>query len=663
MPVSLRHPLRIAWLTLAAALLTVPVTAGPLTSDDLNVIADRISDPKPGQGKLQIAPGDTLLIERTLTLKVGKIRGKASDYEGLVTGIIAPKGVTVHPRLDSFRIDKSGPKPKVHVVYAIHVDPGQSAGGRVRCTLAIVERKGLANLVLKEKVTHWVKTREARPSQRDLLADFHGYRIFAAKAQAKRKKLAKAGLRLSLKDNGPMPPLNRAAAKTAAYAARYDQDRRRMWIAHRHLIAAATNRDKKIAASARTYLKNLDTPTNKLTGLPAVSLVDKATPAQPPKSTEVETLEPIASREVGGTGNAPDDALAPVSSYAPNSRDARDNPKPGPDPSRLQPTQPEKGPEPEKKPKPAVKPEASEEFYSEQSEDDLLGEFGVRKYKKIPGYTRGLVLDDGKIAHAAAFRMSWANKVQVRETASSAAMFFEGQIALSRSFGLELTIPTEYLNLDVDRARNVFAMGNPLVAAKWRVYLADVLGRRPALTIRARAGLPFAPLHTVPPTSLGVEDFTREAYFADTYAFFLEKADIGLGASVAWQWNILRLGAQFYTDYFIPVSDAQDRTAFFTINWGASVGALPFGDLVGFFAEARAVSLLAGPGRTEFFTYLGVRGHVWEYFEPAIWLNVPLGSVRNANTFQVGGELRFSYDVFDIVDSGGSDRLDTPLLD
>ncbi len=648
------------WFPLATILLTLPAVAAPLSPQELKVVADRIAASKPSKAKLLIAPGDTRLIERTLTLKKGRLRGKASDYEGLVTGIIAPKGVTVHPRLDSFRIDNSGPEAKVHVVYAIHVDPGQTGGGRVRCTLALVERKGLANLVIKEQVTHWVKSAKARPSQRDLLADFHGYRIFAKKAQAKRRKLAKAGLRLSLKDNGPMPPLNRAAGRTAAYAYRYEQDRRRMWIAHRHLVSAASHRDKTTADAARIYLQNLDKPASKLTGLPAVSLVTKTAPK--PAPAEVETLEPVASRAVGGTVSAPDDALAPVSSYAPNSRDERNDPPPGPRKSRLEPTQPDKAPEPEKPPEKKPTPQGTAEYFSEQ-DDDILAEGGLRRYKKIPGYARGLVLDDSAIGHGAAFRISWANQVKVRETASSAAMFFEGQIALTRSVGLELTIPTEYLNLDVDRARSVYAMGNPLLAAKWRIYLAEVLGRRPALTIRARAALPIAPLHTVPPTSLGVEDFTREAYFADTYAFFLEKADFGLGASAAWQWDILRLGAQFYADYFVPVSDAQDRTSFFTVSWGASVGALPFGDLVGFYAEARAVSLLAGPGRTEFFTYLGVRGHFMKYLEPALWLTLPLGSVRNANTFQVGAELRFSYDVFDIVDPGKSNRLDLPLME
>ena len=76
----------------------------------------------------------------------------------------------------------------------------------------------------------------------------------------------------------------------------------------------------------------------------------------------------------------------------------------------------------------------------------------------------------------------------------------------------------------------------------------------------------------------------------------------------------------------------------------------------------RATSLLAGPGRTEFFTYFGARARFFEHLEPALWIAFPLGSVRNANTFQIGAEIRFSYDLYDVLNPSGGDRRDAPLL-
>lgn len=643
-----------------------PALGEPLNPDELRVVEQRVSAQLPSAAKLEIPEGDTVLLEHTMVLKAGQLRGKEADYEGLVTGIVSPEGVVVHPRLDSFRLDTRGPSPKVHVVYAMHVDPGTRNGGRVQLTLSLIERRGLANLVAKERITHWVNITDKQPTQRDLLADFRGYRLYGATAQTERRALANRRLQVSLKDNGRMPALNRANDKTALAAYHYDQVRRRMWIAHRHLVSASRSPNRDLANAARTYLAQLDTPEAQLKGLPATTLIEVA--AAPPRPAEVETLQPVSSEAAPRAGATPGDALAPVASYDPNAeRDSGGNlpASRSPQPETPPPSPVTQGPTPAAPPPSRTAspgPESSGEVVTEQS-DDILTSNGARRYVRIPSYTRGLVLDDGNIAHGAAFRMAWAQSVKVRETAVASAFFFEGQVAFTRAFGLELTVPTEYVNVDVDRARAVYTLGNPLVAAKWRLQLPKVMDRRPALTLRARVAIPLAPLHSIPPTNLGVEDFSREAHFADTYAFFLEKTDIGLGASLTWQWKILRFGAQLYTDYFIPVSDAVDRTDFAALSWGASVGALPFGDIVGFFAEARAVSLFAGPGRTEFFTYLGARGRLLDMFEPALWITLPLGSVRNANTFQIGAELRFSYDVYDVVDPGGrTDRLNDSMM-
>ena len=668
---SIAQPKGPAWLVLAALFVATPALGVPLTPQEQRAIEQRIAPERPSKPKLSLTEGDTVFFKHTIVLKAGRLRGSVADYEGLVTGIVSPSGVVVHPRLDSFQLDTRGAQHKVHVVYAMHVTPGTSNGGRVQMTLSVVERKGLANVIAKQRMTHWVSVQQKVPSQRDLRADFEGYRRFAVSARADRKTLARRGVKVSFKDNGRMPALNRAGAKTALRAYRFDQVRRRMWAAQRHLVTATRSPNRDIAKSAKIYLANLDTPTAQLKGLPSVSLVETAPPPPPPKATPgpVETLEPVSSQAASGStsGGSPD-ALAPVASYDPNSEQREPTsslppsrtPRPDPPPSAAA-----EAPPPAPNPTGNASEPDPDGVVSERS-DDILSSNGVRRYIRIPSYNRGLVLDDVNIAHGAAFRTAWAHNVKVRENAIASAFFFEAQAAITRSVGIELTVPVEYVNVDQDRARSVFAMGNPLIAGKWRLYLPEVKGRQPALTLRTRFGLPISPLHPIKPTSLGLpaaEDFSREAHFADTYAFFLEKANVGLGASMAWRWNILRLGAQLYTDYFIPLGSAEDQTDFMTLNWGASVGAFPWGDIVGFFAEARAVSLFAGPGRTEFFTYLGARGRLAKMFEPALWITLPLGSVRNANTFQIGAELRFSYDVYDVVDPGGESRRDVPMFE
>src|SRR5262249_36008589 len=159
----------------------------------------------------------------------------------------------------------------------------------------------------------------------------------------------------------------------------------------------------------------------------------------------------------------------------------------------------------------------------------------------------------------------------------------------------------------------------------------EILGRRPVVTTRARWGIPIAPLSTIPPTTLSAEEFSFPAHFVDTYAFLLEKTDLGLGASAAWQFDMFYVGAQLYGDYFFPVSDALDRASFPTLAWGLSAGVLPAGDLIGIYAEARSTSMFSGPGRTEVFSYLGARFHFLDHVETAVWGALPIGSVANVS--------------------------------
>jgi len=191
----------------------------------------RLKAIRPSQKKLSIAPGDTAFLEATVAVAAQRLRGDSSAYEGLVQGIVAPKGVVVHRRVHEFEFLPDGNRVQVRLVYAIHVEPGTVAAGKVRLTLALVERRGLANTVAKKAIQHTVRIATDRPSPREVAADFYGYRYYRRRAQRRRKALQRFGLRLSLKDQDRLPPLDRAPDKVATQALQYDRERRLFWVA------------------------------------------------------------------------------------------------------------------------------------------------------------------------------------------------------------------------------------------------------------------------------------------------------------------------------------------------------------------------------------------------------------------------------------------------
>ncbi len=631
----------------------------PLSQPALQVVEQRLVSSRPYKAKLTITEGDTIFLERTKLVKAGRLRKPSADYEGHVNGIVAPKGIVVHPRVDSFSLQKRGSNVEVTFRYAIHVDPGARRSGKVQLSLQLIERTGLGNVVVVDKVKHWIKLRPIGTiDAKALSADFYGYRHYNGAARAHLNRLRSKVPRLSLKDRSRIPPLDRQSGKVATRVQAFLQTRRRMWIAHRHLVAAANSPDPQTSGLAKKLLQSLSAPASKLAQLPLVALAETA---PPPPSAQVETLKP--TRTEPATSDRPGGTIAPVTSYDPDTES--DRPPPPPPPTAVAKIDPPKGPtKPAKPGSTNADPAAPEEPVGVVS-DDPFAERLMRRVVTVPGYSRSLVMDEPNIAFGAAIRMGWAN-VTLGERAVTTAIFYDAQVSITPDIGLELSVPTQYLNIDPDpddRFRSVYTIGNPLLSAKYRLYLPKVLERRPALTIRARWAIPMAPLHKVPPSDIGVETFTTQAYFTDTHAFFLEKTDLGLGVNFAWQWNMLHIGAQLYADYFFPVGGSLERQSFFTLNYGASVGVLPFGDIVGAYLEGRATSLFTGPGRTEFFTYAGFRGRFLNYIEPAIWVAFPLGSIRDVSGLQVGAELRFSYDIEAIVDSGKLRRGDDPLLE
>lgn len=618
--------------------------------------------------KLSIAPGDTQFLRQSVRIPARRLRGGLIDYEGLVTGIVAPAGVVVHRRVHEVELRKLGDKVEVTFIYAIHVDPGTASGGQVRLTLGLVERVGLANTVTKKEMVHQVLLGASDPTPEQIAADFYGYRFYRRRAERRRKALARAGLRLSMKDQDRIPALDRAPAKVAAQAFRYAQDRRLFWVAQRHLVAAIQHPNSTIRDVARAYLENLDRPRRQWEGVPSVSVLPR-TPVDPPPTPAgegVARLEPDSERPddvrprprpSGGRDPERPERIEPITEYELNTE------RPVPPPPIPPPREPvDEAPEPA----PPIPPAQAEEDPDAVYEVDTFGDQALRKLTPIPSYFRSLVLEDPNIAFGGAVRQNYG-RIQTRESAETVAIFYYAQAAFTRAFGMEVTVPTQYLDITSfpgDRnPPSQYEVGNPLVALKYRFHLPEILGRRPAVTLKARWGIPLVPLHGVPATELIVEEFTREVNFADTYAFFMENHDLGLGINFAWRYGWLYTAFQLYGDLFIPVGGASQDVTFGAISYGASLGALPFGDLAGAFVEGRGTTLLLGGGRSEFFTYLGVRGKVFDMVEPAAWVAFPLGSVREASEFQIGAELRFSYDVTDVLEPRRNRRREQDILD
>lgn len=554
--------------------------------------------------RLVLERGETALIERKTEIKSLRLTRPISDLEGIVTGVTAPRGIVVHTRIDEVRFESKGPTTAITFRYAIHAEPDAKRGGEVRFTLALVERVGLVNTIATISSRHALTLKKtAKTKEADLTLYLSSYRANLDKARERQSWLRRAGIVAPLEEEFSTLDLHDVDAATAEVAHEFLRARRRMGVELRHLRAAATNRNKKIARLARNYL-------------------DLA------KQTEIERperVEPIGGESEGGEGRP----ATPVAKYVLGSEGAGND---------------EERPKHETAPSPTIEDRTIEPPPLETREDRSQQKRSARPYP------RGLVLDDPNVGHSVGVRFGIAN-VRLRESALVPVFFLHGQVSLTSAAGLEFTVPASYVSADLDRARGVFGMGNPLIAGKYRFHLGEIDGRMPVLTLRARWGLPLSGRHPIPPsTQLASEDFSFPPYFADTYAFLLEKADVGLGFSIAWQVGPIYLGAQLYGDIFFPVERAQDQLSFFGLGYGGSVGIQPF-DSFRAYAEARGTSLFTGPGRTEVFGYLGARGRFFDLLEPALWVSLPFGSVANVSGLQLGADLSIAYDVGDLLPS------------
>lgn len=641
-----------------ACLAPSAAAAPPLTESELTVIEERLAPLVPTRATLKLPAGGTVLVEDRVRVPAKRLPGPDTDYEGVMTDIRVVPGSSVHQRIDSLRFTRRGPEVEVVFVYAVAVEPTARRGGRVRATFALRERKGLANTVVSKKVRHRVVVTPPNPSVRDLAADFRGYRYLLPRAKARMRALSRAGLRgLTLQDEGTIRGTQRLNPAGVQQLRAFEQERRRMWIAHRHLRGAAEAApEPEVKEAASVLLANLGTPESRLSGLPPLALVEPSTPSPPPPPPPTEPTEPTEAE--------PSDTLEPVAEYVAGSEGTVDTdpvlepepvPEPPPEPEPEPVTAPS-GPryqrgDPETDPKLLAISIGLEEVPADPGDADRL----VRRYY-LPSYPRGLVLDDPNIGHGAGVRASYA-EVTRPESAQTLAVFYSLQAGLTPDLGLEVHVPTQLVSLDIGGLeQSLYRPGNPLLSAKYRLHLPTIQGRRPTLTLRARWGMAIFQRHQIPASDLDTEQFSRVPNMADTYAFLPERTDLGIGVNAAWQKDWLVFGAQLYFDYFIPSEIAPEQDDFLAIGYAASIGAVPFGDVVGGFLEARGVSFVAGPQRTEAFLYAGVRSRLFDLFEPALWVGLPVGSVAETSSAQLGLELQVRYDVRSIVQLGGRKR-------
>ena len=242
----------------AVAFAPNPSDAGlrPLTSAEKKVVGKRLAHVVNYRRSVKIEEGDTLFVVHRVKVRRKRVRGNELDYEAIVDGVRAPKGISIDERVDNITI-RSARKNRLEVTfrYAINVLPGTRRGGRVNFKLKLIAREGLSGAVLTVPLSHKVKVRPAKPSAVDLAADFHGHRIYKKLAHDRLKALARKGIKgLSMRANARIPAIVGVGRQITSQVAEFDKWRRRMWIAYRHLLVAKSLADRALAAQAKTYL-------------------------------------------------------------------------------------------------------------------------------------------------------------------------------------------------------------------------------------------------------------------------------------------------------------------------------------------------------------------------------------------------------------------------
>jgi len=591
----------------------------PLSEAERRAVASRLVVEIEGQTEspFTIPSGDARFVRHRVPIPEA-IAGIDPEFlEPRVTGAVAPRGVIVEPRADRFVV-RNG---MMHWVVVVRVRPGTPPiSGRLRYDLNLVERRGLGNSVLRHRVRSRVRVVRASFTASDLARDYMGYRTYRDRSLVVAASLRRAGLRLGIDPEEPIPPTPRLAAEGVDRLRRFIRLRHRLRVAEHHLDEGRRSEDREVRELAETYWSHRDAEAglDPDLGIRGRTAASGSRPDEARSASDI--LEPIATYDA--------DPAAPVPPSTPPIPSApRTSPSSESEPPRADARPAEGGSQ--RGPDGPPEPEGQVETPRTKAEP-----------KTIPAHARALTLDDPNIAFGGSVRFAWA-EARVRESATTAVLFYSAQAALTSRFGLEATVPTQFVSLHDLDADSVYTNGNPLIALKARFHGPRWWGRRAVFTVRTRLGIPFSPPSELSPSDFTAESFTREVHFTDPWAFLADYWDIGLGASFGWSVDRLMLSAQLHVDYLPPL-DEDDRDLF-ALSPGLALG-WRLARWLGAWAEGRATSLWSSSGRTELVAYAGARGRLWDVFEPAVFVGIPIGSITETSTPQVGAELRLAFD-------------------
>lgn len=620
---------------------------------DKSVIGHRIARLRTATKNLRIESGDTVFILRTLTVNRKELPGLSLDYEGIVGAIKGASSIIVSDRIDSVRFERAGRnKIKVHLRYAIGVKPLAKQGGRISFRLSLVKRKGFGQVALSVDGRHYVRVRRPIASRIDVAADFRGYRLYQGLAAKRAAQLKARGIKLSLQEDARLPPLLKSKASVVRAVIEFDQWKRRMWIAHRHLVSLAKHPRSEISSLATRYLQALARPEALLASLPNIPLhgghsqnADAQNREIAGASTRSENTEPLST----SINKESSDIVQPLRDTARSNaglqRRTRNRPQIEGKKTNLNVTPIQ----PSNTDATAELNQTSKQSQAAKEEEDY-----VRGKRSIPSHPRFLRLADPNVAFGVALRFSYQT-VSTTETAQVPTLFAQTQLALTSNLGLLITLPLAHIVVDLDRTEAVTTIGNPSLTAKYRFHLPNILGHFPSLTLRTRWSIPFSHGPNVPPTRLSAEEFALAANFTDTSAFLFERHGLGAGLSSSWQLGPIHLGGEFLYEYLMPIADSLSRTRFSVLSYGGGLGYRPFSQL-GAYIEAQGAMLLIGPRRNEVTLYGGLRSQMFDVFELAVWVAHTIAPDARASNLAGGGELRFVYDVDSVILFKGASR-------
>ncbi len=562
---------------------------------------------------VRLRPGRARLVLHRISVPHDRLEGLgAHQVLAVVHRTTGPDDVRVDPRVDGLELQREGNSVALTLTVAVHAAPTAlpSDPHPLSYSIELLERGRRPRVITRAEWVGTVQVEAFRTSKRLMARAFYGYRMFRRDSIRSVRILHARGVHVSLQENGRVPPLVGARPETVAILGAFEKSRRRMWMARSVLVTAAKRASPAMADVARRFLSNLHAPQHEWKGLPDIPIRSEISAR--PKDSQAdapEVLEPVTKYELGSER---------------------------PEPERETPNQEVSVP------RPTETPSNGSDGPTELGTVDKSSTAG---FGAMGSYGRSLTLDDPNIAFGASSRFLYAEATTLF-SARTATFFFFAQVALTDAFGLEATIPAQYVDLDEVEAESVFTAGNPLLAAKFRFHLPKIHQRRPALTVRIRYAIPVSPSTLLPPTSVVAESFTQEVNFVDSFAFQPDLHDIGAGANLAWRHRSLESITQLYIDYFFPVASEESLTDFFGISYGASVAYYPLPrDYIALIAEARGTSLLRSGGRTGAIANVGARGRIFRRFEPAVFVGFPMGAIDGASGVQIGAELRFSYDV------------------